>query len=128
MIYKFKTKKALKFLVWLSTGVNAMLVCLFTALQTGDMKIAALGALAAVVQIIHGVKVAFFNKTLVNMLLGFCKFQCGLLFFATSIAALELGGVYGITVFALAAFEFAVSLIIPRRKQIVDGIRELLLI
>ena len=128
MIYNFKTKKALKFCVWLFTGLDALLVCLFAALKSNDWKIAVLGACAMVLQIIHGVRVAFFNRTLVNMSLGFCKFQLMLLLLFMTIVALEVGGTYGIIVFAVGAAEYLVSLIIPKRKQIVDGIKELLLI
>ena len=128
MIYNFKTKKALKFLLWLFTGLDAMLVCLFASLQNSDVKIAILGAIAMLVQVAHGVRVAFFNKTLVNMSLGFCKFQFMLLLLFTFIVALEVGGTYGIIIFAVGAAEFLVSLLVPKRKQIVEGIKELLLI
>jgi hypothetical protein len=128
MIYNFKTKKALKFLLWLFTGLNAMLVCLFASLQNSDVKIAVLGAVAMLLQVAHGVRVAFFNKTLVNMSLGFCKFQFFLLLVFLLVAALELGGLFGIILFSLGALEFIVSIIIPLRRQIIEGIRELLLI
>ena len=128
MTYNFKTKRALKFWAWLCTGVNALAVCAAIALINGDVKTLVLGAVAAALQILHGVRVAFFNKTLVNMLMGFCKFQMLLLLIFTLVAALELGGIYGIILFALAAAEYAVSFLIPKRKQLADGIKDLLLI
>ena len=103
MIYNFKTKKALKFLLWLFTGLNAMLVCLFVSLQNSDVKIAVLGAVAMLLQVAHGVRVAFFNKTLVNMSLGFCKFQFMLLLLFMLIVAPQVGGTYGIIIFAVGA-------------------------
>lgn len=128
MIYNFKTKRALKFWVWLCTGLNAAAVCTAIWLTTGDVKTLALGWVAAVLQIIHGVRVAFFNKTLVNMLLGFCKFQMLLLVICTLCAALEIGGAYGTIIFALAAAEYAISLLIPKRRAIKEGIKDFLLI
>ncbi|MBE6645229.1 MAG: hypothetical protein E7612_07645 [Ruminococcaceae bacterium] len=128
MIYNFKTKKALKFLLWLFTGIDAFFVCLILAAQNSDVKIAVFGAVAMILQAAHGVRVAFFNRTLVNMSLGFCKFQFMLLLLFAFIVALEVGGTYGIIIFALGALEYIVSLIVPRRKKIIDGIREMLLI
>ena len=128
MIYNFKTKKALKFLLWLFTGINALLFCLAVSAQNSDMKILFFGVAALLLQAVHGVRVAFFNKTLVNMSLGFCKFQFMLLLLFSLIAALEVGGTYGIIIFAAGAAEYAVSIIVAKRKQIIDGIRELLLI
>ena len=128
MIYNFKTKRALKFWAWLCTGLNALAVCTATFLINGDVKTLILGAIAAVLQIVHGVRVAFFDKTLVNMLVGFCKFQNLLLFICTSLVSLEIGGIYGIIIFTLAAVEYIISLLIPKRKQIKEGIQELLII
>ena len=128
MTYNYRTKRAIKFWVWLCTGLNALAVCTAVFFISGDVKTLILGACAAVLQIIHGVRVAFFNKTLVNMLPGFGKFQILLLFICTSCVALELGGVYGWAVFALSAAEYIVSLVIPKRRAIKEGIKELLLI
>ena len=128
MTYNYKTKRALKFLVWLCTGLNALAVCAAIFALSGDIKTLILGSVAAVLQIIHGVRVAFFNKTLVNMLTGFMKFQMLLLFICTSCVAAEIGGAYGWAVFALAAAEYIVSLVIPKRRAIKEGIKELLLI
>ena len=128
MIYNFKTKKALKFFLWLCVGADAFLYCFFTSLKISDARMAVVGAIAAVLQIVHGVRVAFFNKTLVNMSLGFCKFQFMLLLVFLLVAALDLGGLFGIILFSLGALEFIVSIIIPLRRQIIEGIRELLLI
>ena len=128
MTYNFRTKRALKFWVWLCTGINALAVCTGIWLNTGDVKTLVLGAIAAVLQIAHGVRVAFFNKTLINMLLGFFKFQMFLLFACTSIVALEIGGVYGLTVFLLSVAEYAVFILIPKRRKMKEGIKDLLLI
>ncbi|MBQ9746499.1 MAG: hypothetical protein IJW21_06720 [Clostridia bacterium] len=128
MIYNFKTKKALKFLVWLGTGLNALVFCVFSAMQSGDVKMAVFGAAAMLLQVVHGVRVAFFNKTLVNMSLGFCKFQLVLLLIFSLVAAFALGGTYGIVFFALAEAEYIASMIIVRRKKIVEAVKELLII
>lgn len=128
MTYNYRTKRAIKFWVWLCTGLNALAVCTAVWLTSGEVKMLVLGAIAAAVQIIHGVCVAFFNKTLVNMLPGFGKFQMLLLFICTSCVSAEIGGVYGWAIFALAAAEYIVSLLIPKRRAIKEGIKELLLI
>ncbi len=128
MTYNYRTKRALKFWVWLCTGLNALAVCAAIFAISGDMKTLILGAIAAALQIIHGVRVAFFNKTLVNMLPGFGKFQMLLLCICTACVAAEIGGTYGWVIFALAAAEYIISLVIPKRRAIKDGIKELLLI
>lgn len=128
MIYRFKTKKALKFWLWLSMGLDAMLVCIFSAMLNSDVKIAVFGAVAMVLQIIHGVRVAFFNKTLVNMSLGFCKFQFWLFLLFALIVACDIGGTYGALFFAAAFLQFAVSLIISKRREIITAIREFLIV
>jgi hypothetical protein len=128
MTYNYRTKRALKFWFWLCAGLNALAVCTAIFAVSGDKKTLILGALAAVWQVIHGVRVAFYNKTLVNMLTGFMKFQMLLLFICTSCVAAEIGGAYGWAVFALAAAEYIVSLVIPKRRAIKEGIKELLLI
>ena len=128
MIYNFKTKKALKFLLWLCVGADAFLYCFFLSLKNSDPKMIIIGAFAALLQIAHGVRVAFYNKTLVNMSLGFCKFQFILLLIYALVASLELGGIYGIILFAVTVLEFVVSLMIPLRRRIADGVKEFLLI
>ena len=128
MTYNYKTKRALKFLVWLCTGLNAFAVCAAIFAVSGDLKTLILGSVAAILQIIHGVRVAFFNKTLVNMLVGFCKFQMLLLFICTSCVALGIGGTYGIIIFAMALAEYIISLLIPKRRAIKEGIKDLLII
>ena len=128
MIYNFKTKKALKFLLWLSAGINAFAYCFFSSLHGSDTKLLIFGAAALILQAAHGVRVAFFNKTLVNMSLGFCRFQLWLLIFFSLVAALGLGGTYGFILFALALAELFTSVIISNRKKIVTSIRELLII
>jgi hypothetical protein len=128
MTYNFRTKRALKFWIWFCTGLNAFAVCAAIWLTTGDVKTLILGSAAAVLQIIHGVRVAFFNKTLINMLMGFFKFQMLLLMIFTLSVALEIGGTYGIAIFALAAAEYIIWLLIPKRRQIKEGIKNFLLI
>lgn len=128
MTYNYRTKRAIKFWVWLCTGLNALAVCTAIFLISGDIKTLILGAAAAVIQIIHGVRVAFFNKTLVNMLPGFGKFQMLLLLVCTLCVSAEIGGALGWAVSALAAAEYIVSLVIPKRRAIKEGIKELLLI
>lgn len=128
MTYNYRTKRAIKFWVWLCTGLNALAVCTAIFLISGDIKTLILGAAAAVIQIIHGVRVAFFNKTLVNMLPGFGKFQMLLLLVCTLCVSAEIGGTLGWAVSALAAAEYIVSLVIPKRRAIKEGIKELLLI
>ncbi len=128
MIYRFKTKKALKFWLWLSMGLDAMLICLFSAMLKSDVKIAVFGAVAMALQIIHGVRVAFFNRTLVNMSLGFCKFQFWLLLLFAFIVACDIGGTYGVLFFAIVLVQFAVSLIISKRREIVAAIKDFLII
>ena len=128
MTYNFRTKRALKFWIWLCTGLNALAVCAAIWLTTGDTKTLVLGSVAAALQIIHGVRVAFFNKTLINMLQGFFKFQMLLLMIFTLALALEIGGTYGIVIFALAAAEYIIWLLIPRRRKIKEGIKEFFLI
>ena len=127
MTYNYRTKRAIKFWVWICTGLNALAVCTAIFLIRGDIKTLILGA-AAVIQIIHGVRVAFFNKTLVNMLPGFGKFQMLLLLVCTLCVSAEIGGTLGWAVSALAAAEYIVSLVIPKRRAIKEGIKELLLI
>ena len=128
MTYNYRTKRALKFWVWLCTGLNALAVCAAISFMSGEIKTLILGACAAVLQIIHGVRVAFYNKTLVNMLPGFGKFQMLLLFICTACVAAEIGGTYGLVICALAAAEYIISLVIPKRRAIKEGIKELLLI
>ena len=128
MIYRFKTKKALKFWLWLSCALDAIIYCLFAYAKNGDTKLVFLGAAAMILQIIHGVRVAFFNKTLVNMSLGFCKFQFWLLVFFAFIAACSLGGTYGNIIFAAAAVQLAVSAIISKRREIAESIKDFLII
>jgi len=128
MTYNFRTKRALKFWIWLCTGLNALAVCAAIWLTTGDTKTLVLGSVAAALQIIHGVRVAFFNKTLINMLQGFFKFQMLLLMIFTLALALEIGGTYGIVIFALAAAEYIIWLLIPKRRKIKEGIKEFFLI
>jgi hypothetical protein len=128
MTYNYRTKRAIKFWVWLCTGLNALAVCAAISLTSGEVKTLIFGAIAAVLQIIHGVRVAFFNKTLVNMLPGFGKFQMLLLFICTSCVSAEIGGSLGWAVFALAAAEYVVSLVIPKRRAIKESFKEWLLI
>jgi len=42
--------------------------------------------------------------------------------------ALEIGGTYGIVIFALAAAEYIIWLLIPKRRKIKEGIKEFFLI
>ena len=128
MIYKFKTKKALKFWLWVSCAVDALLFCLFSFSESGDVKIAVFGVAAMVLQIIHGVRVAFFNRTLVNMSLGFCKFQFWLLLLFSLAAAGSLGGTYGAVILAAAVLQLAVSLAISKRREIVAAVRDFLIV
>ena len=128
MTYNYRTKRAIKFWVWLCTGLNALAVCTALWLVSGELKTLIFGAVAAVLQVIHGVRVSFFNKTLVNMLPGFGKFQMLLLLVCTICVSAEIGGAYGWAIFALAAAEYIVSLVIPKRRAIKEGIKELLLI
>ncbi len=126
MIYRFKTKKALKFLLWLSMGLDAMLVWLF--MPTADAKMGVFCAVAMVAQIVHGVRVAFFNKTLVNMSLGFCKFQFWLFLLFAFIVSRDIGGTYGIIFFSVALVQFAAAMVISKRREIVTAVREFLII
>ncbi len=131
MVYRFKTKKALKFWLWLSMGLDAMLVCFFSAIMKSDAEMAVLcviGFIAMAVQIVHGVRVAFFNKTLVNMSLGFCKFQFWLFLLFAHIVACDIGGTSGKVLFAVALVQFAVAAVISKRREIVTAIREFLII
>ncbi len=126
MIYRFKTKKALKFWLWLSMGLDAMLVWLF--MPTADLKMGIFCAVAMVAHILHGVRVAFFNKTLVNMSLGFCKFQFWLFLLFALIVACDMGRTYGGVFFSVALVQFLASIVISKRREIVNAIRNFLII
>jgi hypothetical protein len=114
----------MKFWLWISTGLDAFLLCIFAAIRMSDIRIGLLGAVAMVLQVLHGVRVAFFNKTLVNMSIGFCKFQFYVLAVCSVIIALEMGGIFGIILVAASISELIVALTIPKRRDILEFLRE----
>ena len=132
MMLKMKRKKftiaALKLWFWVSMGINALLVSLIYSAQRYDIKFAVFGAVVMLAQILHGVKRVFFDKSLCNMFESFCIFQFVLMSLMSLLLIGDLGQKYGMLVFCVCLFEYAVAIVIRLRHKILGTIKNIFLL